>query len=74
MLTHREPPDTGTIQMTASRPPGAPGISGDGPVFTLTFVAKSPGAANLVINRTAARNPSGQALPMTGSQATITIR
>ena len=74
VLTHREMPDTGTAQMTASRPPSAPGISGDGPVFTLTFQAKAPGPASLVINRTSARDPSGQALPMTGSQTIVTIK
>jgi general secretion pathway protein D len=74
VLTHREPPDSGTAQMTASRPPNAPGISGDGPVFTLTFMAKAPGASNLIINRTSARNPSGQSVPMAGSQATVTVK
>jgi general secretion pathway protein D len=74
VLTHREPPDSGTAQMTASRPPSAPGISGDGPVFTLTFMAKAPGATNLIINRTSARNPSGQPVPMAGSQATVTVK
>ena len=74
VLTHREPPDSGTAQMTASRPPSAPGISGDGPVFTLTFMAKAPGTSNLVINRTSARNPTGQPVPMAGSQASVTIK
>jgi general secretion pathway protein D len=74
VLTHREMPDSGTAQMTASRPPSAPGISGDGPVFTLTFMAKAPGISNLVINRTSARDPSGQPLPMAGSQSVVTIK
>ena len=74
VLTHRETPDTGTGQMTASRPPDAPGISGDGPVFTLTFMAKSAGTSNLVINRTSARNPAGQPVPLAGSQAVVTIK
>jgi general secretion pathway protein D len=60
--------------MTASRPPSAPGISGDGPVFTLTFIAKAPGTSNLIINRTSARNPGGNAIPLAGSQATVTIK
>jgi len=74
VLTHRELPDAGTAQMTASRPPSAPGISGDGPVFTLTFIAKAPGTSNLIINRTSARNPGGNAIPLAGSQATVTIK
>src|SRR5262249_58298761 len=40
-VSHRE--DDGTMQVTATRPPGAPGVSGQGPVVTLTFMAKAPG-------------------------------
>ena len=37
-------PTTGTLQVTASRPPGVGGVSGQGAVVTLTFMAKSAGA------------------------------
>ena len=42
-LVHREDTSAGTIQMTASRPPSTPGVSGNGSVFTLTFLAMKPG-------------------------------
>jgi general secretion pathway protein D len=74
VLTHREDESTGTAQMTASRPSTAPGISGDGPVFTLTFLAKAPGQSSLVISRTAAKNAAGQPIPLAGSQATVNVR
>jgi general secretion pathway protein D len=71
-VSHRE--DEGTLQVTATRPPGASGISGQGPVVTLTFVAKAPGQASLTIARGGARDPAMQALPVAGASATVTIQ
>src|SRR6185369_8211168 len=42
-LVHREDEQKGTILVNATRPPGANGMSGQGTVFTLTFLAKSAG-------------------------------
>ena len=50
-LVHRDDSMMGILQLTASRPPGSSGITGDGQVFTLTFQAKAPGQATLSINR-----------------------
>src|SRR6202522_4286632 len=36
-LVHREDESTGTLTVTATRPPGAGGVSGQGTVITLTF-------------------------------------
>ena len=74
VLTHREDESTGTAQMTASRPSNTAGVSGDGPVFTLTFLAKAAGQSSLVISRTAAKNGAGQPVPLAGSQATVNVR
>jgi general secretion pathway protein D len=71
-VTHRE--DDGTMQVTATRPPGAAGISGQGPVVTLTFVAKAAGQASLTIARGGARDPAMQALPVNGASAAVTIQ
>ncbi|MBO0911510.1 MAG: type II and III secretion system protein [Acidobacteria bacterium] len=71
-VTHRE--NDGNIQVTASRPPGAAGISGQGAVVTLTFVAKAPGQASLTIARGGARDPAMQLLPVGGASATVTIQ
>jgi general secretion pathway protein D len=73
-VSHREDESTGTMQVTASRPPGASGISGQGPVVTLTFMAKAPGQANLTIARGGARDPAMQAMPVTGATAPVTIQ
>jgi general secretion pathway protein D len=72
-LVHREDPP-GTLQLTASRPPGAGGLSGDGPVFTLTFMAKSSGQTTVSITRAGARNAQMEAIPASGSQALITVK
>jgi len=71
-VTHRE--NDGTVQVTATRPPGAPGVSGQGSVVTLTFVAKAPGQATLTISRGGARDPAMQLLPVGGASATVTIQ
>ena len=71
-VTHRE--DDGTMQVTATRPPGSQGISGQGAVVTLTFVAKAPGQASLTIAKGGARDPAMQALPVNGASAAVTIQ
>ena len=72
-LVHRDDSMMGILQLTASRPPGSAGITGDGQVFTLTFQAKSPGEATLSINRASLKNASMQTIPAGGSQAIVTV-
>jgi len=72
-LVHRDDSMMGILQVTASRPPGSAGITGDGQVFTLTFQAKSPGDATLSINRATLKNGSMQNIPASGSQAIVTV-
>jgi general secretion pathway protein D len=71
-ITHRE--DDGTMQVTATRPPGATGVTGQGPVVTLTFMAKAAGQGSLTIARGGARDPAMQALPVNGAAAAVTIQ
>jgi general secretion pathway protein D len=72
-LVHRDDPMTGQVQVTATRPPGATGVSGDGQVFTLTFLAKAPGGSQLSIHQAVLRDAAQQKIPATGSQAMITV-
>jgi len=72
-LVHREDPP-GTLQASATRPPGAGGVPGEGAVFTLTFVAKAPGESPLIITRPGARDANMQMLQVTASPATVTVR
>jgi general secretion pathway protein D len=72
-LVNRDDSMVGILQLTASRPPGAPGISGDGSVFTLTFQARAPGQSTLSINRAVVKNAAMQNVPASGSQAIVTV-
>lgn len=73
-LVHRDDASTGTLQVTATRPPGSPGISGQGAVVTLTFMAKAGGPSNLSITRGGARDASMQAINVAGTQATVNVQ
>jgi general secretion pathway protein D len=73
-LVHRDDDTTGTLQITATRPPGAPGISGEGTVVTLTLVAKEPGQSSLTIAKGSVRDPGMQAMPAAGANVTVTVQ
>ncbi len=72
-LVNRDDNMAGILQVTASRPPGVSGISGDGLLYTLTFQASAPGQSTLAINRAVLNNSAMQATPATGSQAIVTV-
>ena len=73
-LVHRDDDTTGALQVTATRPPGATGVSGQGAVITLTFLSKGSGQSTLTISKGGARDPSMQALPVAGAVATVTVQ
>jgi general secretion pathway protein D len=73
-LVHRDDPATGSLQITATRPPGAGGVSGQGGVVTLTFMAKASGQSAVTITRGGARDPAMQAIPVSGAQASVTVQ
>jgi len=73
-LVHREDETVGQSQITATRPPGAGGVSGQGSVITLTFQAKTDGQTPLTITRGGARDPGLQAITVNGAQAAITVQ
>jgi general secretion pathway protein D len=72
-VVHREDESTGTLQITATRPPGAGGVSGQGTVVTMTFQAKASGQTPLTITRGGARDPSLQSITVNGAQASVTV-
>ncbi len=73
-LVHREDESTGTLTVTATRPPGAGGVSGQGTVITLTFMAKTAGQTPLTITRGGARDPGLQSIVVNGAQASVTVQ
>jgi general secretion pathway protein D len=73
-LVHRDDDTTGTLQITATRPPGVNGVSGQGTVVILTFVAKAPGQSMLTISKGGTRDPGMQPTLVAGATATVTIQ
>jgi general secretion pathway protein D len=73
-LVHREDETVGQSQITATRPPGAGGVSGQGAVVSITFQAKADGQTPLTITRGGARDPGLQAITVNGAQASVTIQ
>ncbi len=73
-LVHRDDTATGTVQITATRPPGSGGISGQGSVVTLTFMAKAPGQSALSITKGGARDSAMQPITVAGAQAAVNVQ
>jgi len=73
-LVHREDETVGQLQITATRPPGTGGVSGQGTVVTMTFQAKADGQTPLTITRGGARDPGLQAITVNGAQAAVTVQ
>ncbi len=73
-LVHREDEAVGQSTITATRPPGAGGVSGQGAVVTMTFEAKASGQTPITITRGGARDPGLQAIAVNGAQAAVTVQ
>jgi general secretion pathway protein D len=73
ILVNRDDPSSGKLQITAQRPPGMAGVSGDGVVFNLVFTGKAKGTSSISISVPAARNSQNLPLDVLGSQAAITV-
>jgi general secretion pathway protein D len=72
-LVHRDD-GNGNVAISASRPPGARGVSGAGTVCVLTFKATTAGPAAVVITKPVVRNSEQQAEPTTGSRAIVQVQ
>jgi general secretion pathway protein D len=73
-LVHRDDESLGQSTITATRPPGAGGVSGQGAVITLTFEAKQAGQTPITITRGGARDPGLQPIQVNGAQAAVTVQ
>jgi general secretion pathway protein D len=72
-LVHRDD-GPGSININASRPPGAAGVSGTGVVCVLTFQAKASGNSVIAITRPGAVNSTQQMLPAQGARVNIQVK
>jgi len=73
-VVHREDETTGALLITATRPPGSGGVTGQGTVVTLTFQAKASGQTPLTITRGGALDPTQKAITVNGAQASVTVQ
>jgi general secretion pathway protein D len=72
-LSHRDD-GNGMAMISASRPPGVAGVSGQGNVCTLTFKAKAAGDSTLALVKVGAKNSAQANLPAVGSQAVVHVK
>jgi len=72
-LVHRDE-GNGLVTISASRPPGAGGITGQGEVCILTFKAIGAGDTNIALVKVGARNSIQVNLPATGSQGVVHVK
>ena len=69
----RDDPAVGRVRISLQRPPNTTGVSGDGTVFNLMFMAKAKGTGMFSIGASGARNSHDQPLAVQGSQAAVTV-
>jgi hypothetical protein len=72
VLAQRDDPLTGVLKISAQRPPGSPGISGDGPVFTLSFQGLTKGTGTVSI-LPGAHDSQGRRVEVLGSNVLVTV-
>ena len=73
-IVHRDDSAGGKLQITATRPPGSGGVSGNSSVFTLTFVAKAPGETTIAPVGLFPRDEAGTPIMMSAGQAAVSIQ
>ena len=71
-LVHRE--DNGLVAISTSRPPNAPGVTGQGSLCTLTFKAIAAGDSDLTLVKVGALNSAQANIPAVGSQAVVHVK
>jgi general secretion pathway protein D len=72
-LVHRDD-GAGSVNIVASRPPGAAGVAGAGVVCVLSFQAKAAGESVVSMTRAAAVNSAQQQVQAQGGQLSIVVK
>ena len=73
-LAQRDDSANGMMQVTANRPPNSGGVSGEGSVFTITFMAKESGQTSVAVTRAGLRDVNNKSIPVAGTQAAVSIK
>ncbi len=69
-LVHRDD-GNGDVTISASRPPGVHGVTGNGNICVLTFQAKASGDATVQVTKSAARNSAQTILPVIAASPAV---
>jgi general secretion pathway protein D len=72
-LVHRDE-GNGAVTVSATRPPGAQGVDGQGTICTLTFKAIAAGDATLALTRIGAKDSQQKSLTAVGNQAVVHVK
>jgi len=72
VLAQKNDPAAGVVRISAEKSPGNPGLSGDGPVFALSFQARKRGKATVSIVP-GAHDSMGRRIEMAGSQVSVKV-
>lgn len=72
-VVHRDE-GNGSVTVSASRPPGVQGISGQGSVAVFTFKAIGAGDSRVSLIKVGAKNSTQANLPAVGSQAVVHVK
>jgi general secretion pathway protein D len=72
-MVHRDD-GNGLLTISASRPPGASGVNGEGQVCLMTFKAIASGDSKLALVKVGARTTTNSNVPAVGTQATVHVK
>jgi general secretion pathway protein D len=72
-LVHRDE-GNGAVTISATRPPGAKGIDGQGTICTLTFKAIAAGDSTLALTRIGAKDSHQESLVTMGNQGVVHVK
>jgi general secretion pathway protein D len=73
-LVHRDDSSSNAVEITASRPPGAEGVSGYGVVTTMTFMAKATGRFPVNITKGTVIQSNNLSAPASVSEITVSVQ
>jgi general secretion pathway protein D len=71
-MSHRE--ENGVVTLSTSRPPGAPGVAGNGTLCTLTFRSIAPGDSKVSLLQIGAQSSHQTPLPTVGTEGIIHVK
>jgi len=66
--------DAGEATLNVSRAAGATGVSGDGPVAILNFVAVAPGTGSVTVTEMGLKNAQLQSLPVALGSVPVAVK